>query len=123
MLVADAVNGTGEPVFDQALKSAIETDLRQSRYVNVYDAAQVQNTLRMMRLPPDTRLDERVGRDLCRRAGVRALVVPRILRAGEAYQVGASLVEPSTGRVVEEAQASAQGREQVLLKRHRPPHP
>jgi len=116
VLVADAVNGTGEPVFDLALKSAIETDLRQSRYVNVYDAAQVQNTLRMMRLPPDTRLDERVGRDLCRRAGVRALVVPRILRAGEAYQVGAALVEPSTGRVVEEVQASAQGREQVLLK-------
>jgi eukaryotic-like serine/threonine-protein kinase len=115
VLVADAVNETGEPVFDLALKSGIETDLRQSRYVNVYDAAQVQNTLRMMRLPPETRLDERVGRDVCRRAGLRALVVPRILRAGEAYQVGASLVEPSTGRVVEEAQAFAQGREEVLL--------
>ena len=115
VLVADVVNGTGEPVFDLALKSGIETDLRQSRYVNVYDAAQVQNTLRMMRLPPDTRLDERAGRDVCRRSGVRALVVPRILKAGEAYQVGAALVEPSTGRVVAEAQASAQGREQVLL--------
>ena len=115
VLVADVVNGTGEPVFDLALKSGIETDLRQSRYVNVYDTAQAQNTLRMMRLPPDTRLDERVGRDVCRRAGVRALVVPRILRAGDAYRVGASLVEPSTGRVVDEVQASAQGREQVLL--------
>jgi tetratricopeptide (TPR) repeat protein/tRNA A-37 threonylcarbamoyl transferase component Bud32 len=115
VLVADVVNGTGEPVFDLALKSGIETDMRQSRYANVYDAAQVQNTLRMMRLPPDTRLDERVGRDVCRRAGVRALVVPRILKAGEAYQVGAALVEPSTGRVVAEAQASARGREQVLL--------
>ena len=30
--------------------------------------------------------------------------MPRILRAGAAYQVGAALVEPSTGRVVEEAQ-------------------
>ena len=102
-------------MFDLALKSAIETDLRQSRYVNVYDAAQVQNTLRMMRLAPDTRLDEGVGRDVCRRAGVRAFVVPRILRAGEAYQVGAVVVEPSTGRVVEQTLASAQGREQVLL--------
>jgi eukaryotic-like serine/threonine-protein kinase len=115
VLVADVANGTGEPVFDLALKSAIETDLRQSRYVNVYDSAQVQNTLRTMRLPPDTRLDERVGRDLCRRAGLRALVVPRILKAGEAYQVGASLVEPATGRVVAEAGVVAEGREQVLL--------
>jgi tetratricopeptide (TPR) repeat protein len=115
VLVADVVNGTGEPIFDLVLKSGIETDLRQSRYVNVYDTAQAQNMLRMMRLPPDTRLDERVGRDLCRRAGIRALVVPRILRAGVAYRVGASLVEPSSGRVVDEVEASAQGREQVLL--------
>jgi tetratricopeptide (TPR) repeat protein len=115
VLVADVVNATGEPVFDLALKGAIETDLRQSRYVNVYDAAQAQNLLRMMRLPPDTRIDERVGRDLCRRAGVRALVVPRILKAGEAYQLGAVLIEPSTGRVVEAVEASVQGREQVLL--------
>jgi tetratricopeptide (TPR) repeat protein len=115
VLVADVVNGTGEPVFDVALKSAIETDLRQSRYVNVYDPAQAQNMLQMMRLPPESRIDERVGRDLCRRAGLRALVVPRILKAGEAYQVGAAVVEPSTGRVVDEVKASVQGREQVLL--------
>jgi tetratricopeptide (TPR) repeat protein/tRNA A-37 threonylcarbamoyl transferase component Bud32 len=116
VLVADVVNGTQEPAFDPALKNALETDLRQSRYVNVFDAAQVQNTLRMMRLPPETRIDERVGRDVCQRAGVRALVVPRVLKVGEAYQVGAALVEPSTGRVVEEVRASAPGREQVLLR-------
>jgi tetratricopeptide (TPR) repeat protein len=115
VLVADVANGTGEPVFDLALKSAIETDLRQSRYVNVFDPTQVQNTLRMMRLEPGTRLDETVGRDVCLRAGVRALVVPRILRVGEAYRVGASLVEPATGRIVAEASVVAQGREQVLL--------
>jgi serine/threonine-protein kinase len=115
VLVADVANGTGEPVFDLALKSAIETDLRQSRYVNVYDTTQVQNTLQLMRLGPDARLDEKVGRDVCLRAGVRALVVPRILRAGEAYRVGATLVEPTTGRIVAEASAVAQGREQVLL--------
>ncbi len=115
VLVADVTNETGEPVFDLALKSAIETDLRQSRYVNVFDPTQVQNTLRVMRREPATRLDETVARDVCLRAGVRALVVPRILRAGEAYRVGASLVEPATGRVVAEAGVVAQGREQVLL--------
>jgi tetratricopeptide (TPR) repeat protein len=115
VLVADVANQTGESTFDLALKSAIETDLRQSRYVNVFDPTQVQNTLQVMRRAPDTRLDTAVGRDVCLRAGVRALVVPRIVKAGEAYQVGASLVEPATGRVAAEATAVAQGREQVLL--------
>ncbi len=115
VLVADVVNETGEAVFDLALKSALETDLRQSPYVNVLDPEQVQNTLRLMRLGPESRLDEGVGRALCRRAGARALVVPRILRAGEAYQVGASLVEPATGRVAAEAVVAARGREEVLV--------
>jgi len=115
VLVADVVNETGEPVFDLALKSALETDLRQSPYVNVLAPEQVQDTLRLMRLGPETRLDAETGRALCRRAGARALVVPHILRAGEAYQVGASLVEPATGRVAAEARVPARGREEVLL--------
>lgn len=114
-LVADVVNGTAEPVFDLALKSALETDLRQSRYVNVMDSSQVQSTLRLMRREPGTRLDPDLGRQVCLRAGVRALVVPRILAVGTAYEVGASLVEPSTGRVVEELRVTARGREKVLL--------
>ena len=115
VLVADVVNGTGEAAFDLALKTALETGLRQSRYVNVLDASQVQDTLRLMRQKPDAALDEPLGRDVCRRAGARALVLPRVLKAGEAYEVGASLIEPSTGRVADEIRVTARGREQVLL--------
>ena len=115
VLVSDVVNGTGEPVFDLALKSALETSLRQSTYVNVLEPGQVDSTLRLMRLGPETRLDPEVGRALCRRAGIRALVVPRILRAGEAYQVEAALVDPASGRVAAEAHVLARGREEVLL--------
>jgi tetratricopeptide (TPR) repeat protein len=115
VLVADVVNETGEPVFDLALKSALETDLRQSPYVNVLDPSQVEQALRLMRRPPEARVDPELGRALCQRTGTRALVVPRVLRAGEAYQVDASLVEPATGRVAAEAHVLARGREGVLL--------
>jgi tetratricopeptide (TPR) repeat protein/tRNA A-37 threonylcarbamoyl transferase component Bud32 len=115
VVVADVVNGTGEPVFDLALKSALETDLRQSRYVNVADASQVQNALRFSRLAPDARLDTETGRNICRRVGAQALLVPRILRAGQAYQLQVTLVEPSTGRAVDEVRVTARGREEVLL--------
>jgi tetratricopeptide (TPR) repeat protein len=115
VVVADVVNGTGEPVFDLALKSALETDLRQSRYVNVVDSSQVQNALRFSRLAPDARLDTETGRNICRRVGAQALLVPRILRAGEAYQLQVTLVEPSTGRAVDEVRVTSRGREEVLL--------
>jgi serine/threonine-protein kinase len=115
VLVADVVNETDEPVFDLALKTALETDLRQSRYVNVLEASRVRNILRMMRLTPDTPVDQEVGRTVCRRAGAKALVVPTILRAGEAYQLQAALLEPSTSRVVDDVRVTARGREEVLL--------
>jgi eukaryotic-like serine/threonine-protein kinase len=115
IVVADVVNATGEPVFDLALKSALETGLRQSRYVNVLDSNQVQNALRMMRVPPEARLDPEVGRSVCRRVGAAALLVPRILRAGTAYEIEAALVEPPTGRTVDAVKVTARGREEVLL--------
>ena len=115
VVVADVINGTGEPVFDVALKSALETDLRQSRYVNVVDSSQVQNALRFSRLAPDARLDTETGRNVCRRVGAQALLVPRILRAGAAYQLQVTLVEPSTGRAVDEVRVTARGHEEVLL--------
>jgi tetratricopeptide (TPR) repeat protein len=115
VVVADVVNGTGEPVFDLALKSALETDLRQSRYVNVADASQVQTALRFSRLAPDARLDTETGRNVCRRVGAQALLVPRILRAGQAYQLQVTLVEPTTGRAVDEVRVTARGHEEVLL--------
>jgi Flp pilus assembly protein TadD/predicted Ser/Thr protein kinase len=115
VVVAEVENGTGEPAFDLALKSALEIGLRQSRYVNVLDSNQVQNTLRMMRLSADTRVSPEVGRDVCRRVGAPALVVPRILRAGDAYEIQVALIEASTGRVVDEMRERARGREEVLL--------
>jgi tetratricopeptide (TPR) repeat protein/tRNA A-37 threonylcarbamoyl transferase component Bud32 len=115
VVVADVVNDAGDAVFDVALKTALETDLRQSRYVNVVDSNQVQTALRFSRLAADARLDTETGRTVCRRVGAQALLVPRILRAGEAYQLQVMLVEPSTGRVVDQVQVAARGREEVLL--------
>ena len=116
LLVADVTNDTGEDVFDVALKVALETDLRQSRYANVVDQAQVQNAARLLRLSPAARLDLDAARKVCQVAGVRALVLPHIVRAGTAYLLEASLVEPATGRVAGQVRVTAKGREDVLLE-------
>jgi tetratricopeptide (TPR) repeat protein len=115
VLVASAVNETGDAVFDLALESALETDLRQSRYVNVFDQGQLANTLAMMRLPASTPIDLETGRNVCRIAGIRVLLVPRILALGDAYQLEASLVDPVSGRVVDQLRVTARSRDEVLL--------
>jgi serine/threonine-protein kinase len=116
LLVADVVNETGDPGFDLALKSALETDLRQSRHINVFDVGRLRNTLRMMRRQDVTKLDLDTGLEVCRFAGIRALLVPQIDVLGDVYILQASLVEPATGRVADHFRFTAKGRDQVLLE-------
>ncbi len=116
LLIADVDNRTGEEVFDLALTAAITQDVEQSRYARVYDRSLVAETLKRMRQPADAVIDEELGRDVCRFAGVRALVVPRILSVGDAYEVQATLVDPIRGRHVETLRVVVEGKEAVLLE-------
>lgn len=116
LLVADVDNRAGDPAFDLALRTALMADLEQSRHVNIFDESQVARTLALMRRAPDTRVDEEVGRDICRFAGVRALLLPRVLAVGQAYDLQADLVDPSDGRRVDRFRATAESREAVLLE-------
>ena len=116
LLVADVENLTDDEAFDLALHMALEADLKQSSYASVFQRHQVEQTLRLMRRPADSVIDEDLGRDICRFSGVRALVVPRIIGVGDAFELQAAIVDPQTGRHVEQIRVTAEGREEVLLK-------
>jgi tetratricopeptide (TPR) repeat protein len=116
LMVADVENLTGDPVFDLALRTAIEADLQQSPYVAIFDKPQIGETLKLMRKDPASRVDESLGYDLCRFGGVRAFVLPRILAAGDAYELQAIVVDPVGRRHVDRIRVTARGREEVLLK-------
>ena len=116
LLVADVENLTDDEAFDLALHMALEADLKQSSYASVFQRHQVEQTLRLMRRPADSVIDEDLGRDICRFSGVRALVLPRIIGVGEAIELQAAIVDPQTGRHVEQIRVTAEGREEVLLK-------
>jgi tetratricopeptide (TPR) repeat protein len=116
LMVADVENLTGDAVFDLALRTAIEAGLQQSPYVAVFDRAQINETLKIMRKDAATKIDETLGYDVCRFGGVRAFVLPRILSAGEAYELTATLVDPVKRHHVKTIRVTARGREEVLLK-------
>jgi tetratricopeptide (TPR) repeat protein len=67
-------------------------------------------------MEPSSRINEQVGLEICRFAGVRALIVPRILSVGEAFELQAIVVDPISKRVVDRIRLTARGREQVLLE-------
>jgi serine/threonine protein kinase/Flp pilus assembly protein TadD len=115
LLITSVVNQTDEEAFDLALRTALEADLQQSPYVNVFQQSQADSVLKLMRLDATAPINESLGRDICRFAGIRAMLVPRILAVGNVYELQAILVDPVTGRHVDRIRVTAEGREQVLL--------
>jgi eukaryotic-like serine/threonine-protein kinase len=99
-LVADFTNQAGSPDYSAALGTALAVSLEQSGRVNIYSKAQTRNALRLMERPVDSRITAAVGREICRREGIRVLVVPGIGPSGSGLVVTAQLIDPATGIVM-----------------------
>ncbi len=101
ILIADFENHTGEPVFDAALRAGLERELGVSRYVNFVPPGRVIDTLQLMKRPPDTRVTEQVGHEICLRdGGIRAMVAGSIQLVGGTFAIVLKLVDPVTGGTV-----------------------
>src|SRR6202034_2772786 len=68
IVLADFANSTGDPVFDDTLKTALSVSLNQSPFLNVLPDNKVAATLKLMTRPRDTKLTPDVARELCQRA-------------------------------------------------------
>ena len=114
LLLADFVNTTGEPVFDGALKDALEIQLQQSPYLNVLPGSQVRAALRIAGQPADARVTPAVARDLCQRLGVKAMLLGSIAPLGSAYVVSLEAQACQTGDTFAREQVQASARNDVI---------
>ncbi len=114
IVLADFDNTTGEPIFDSALKQALSVDLEQSPFLNVLSEQQIAEQLRFMGLPADAHLSEEVARQLCQRAGSKAVLLGSISGVGGRYKIGLKAIDCNTGDSLGSEQADAGSRQQVL---------
>ena len=61
IVLADFANSTGDAIFDDTLKTALNVSLRQSPFLNVLSDGEVAKTLQLMTRPADTKLTPDVG--------------------------------------------------------------
>ncbi len=78
IVLADFANSTGDPVFDDTLKTALTVSLNQSPFLNVLSDNKVAATLKLMTRPPDTKLTPDVASEVCQRAGSKAYIAGSI---------------------------------------------
>jgi len=114
VVLADFDNSTGDPVFDNTLKTALSVALNQSPFLNVLSDNKVAATLKLMTRPPDTKLTPDVARELCQRAGSKAYIAGSIASLGSQYVLGLKVANCQSGEPLAQEQATAPAKEKVL---------
>lgn len=114
IVLADFTNTTGDPVFDGTLRQGLAVQLEQSPFLRVAAEEQIQQTLRLMKRPPDTKLTPDVGREVCLRTGGTVLLYGSIARIGSRYSLILRAVNCSNGEFLTSAQSQADDKNRVL---------
>jgi eukaryotic-like serine/threonine-protein kinase len=114
IVLADFANSTGDPVFDDTLKTALSVSLNQSPLLNVLPENKVAATLKLMSRPADTKLTPEVTRELCQRVGSKAYLAGSIASLGSQYVLGLKAVNCQSGDPLVEQQVTAAAKEKVL---------
>ena len=114
IVLTDFANSTGDPIFDDTLKTALSVSLRQSPLLNVLSNGQVAKTLKQMTRPSDTKLTPEVAREVCRRAGSKIYIAGAIGSLGSEYVLELKAVNCQSGDTLAEQQVTAASKEQVL---------
>jgi eukaryotic-like serine/threonine-protein kinase len=114
IVLADFANSTGDPVFDDTLKTALSVSLNQSPFLNVLPENKVAATLKLMTRPRDTKLTRDVARELCQRADSKAYIAGSIASLGNEYVLGLEAVNCQSGDPLAEQQITAASKEKVL---------
>ena len=114
IVLAEFENQTGDPVFDGALRQGLSVELQQSPFLGLIGDRQLQKTLALMGQRKDARLTPELARQICERTGSAAVLEGSIERLGSQYVVGLQAKTCGAGTILDQEQAQAARREDVL---------
>jgi len=113
IVVADFVNSTSNPAFDDILKQALTIHLEQSPFLNILSSERVTSTEKRMNRSAG-RLTFDVAREVCIRSNSKATLEGSIASVGNHYLLGVRAINCQTGDSLASADAEAENRDQIL---------
>jgi DNA-binding winged helix-turn-helix (wHTH) protein/tetratricopeptide (TPR) repeat protein len=114
ILLTSFVNKTGDPIFDNSLDKALEVKLTESPFLSLLPEADVRGTMRTMRHDPNERVTPELGIEICKRQGLKAVVVPEIAAFGSRYLITLDAIDARNQKSIGRRQVEAQSKEQVI---------
>ena len=114
IVLADFTNSTNDPVFDGALRQGLEAQLAQSPFLAIVSEQRIQQTLRQMNKPSDTRLTPEVAQEVCQRTNSAAVLHGSIAQIGSQYSLVLKAVSCAGAESLASTKAEAADKDHVL---------
>ncbi len=114
IVLADFTNNTDDPVFEGTLRQGLAVQLEQSPFLSLVSDERTQHTLHLMGQPADARLTPEIAQEVCQRTASAAVLDGSVARLGSQYILGLRAKNCRTGEILDEEQAQANRKEDVL---------
>jgi DNA-binding winged helix-turn-helix (wHTH) protein/tetratricopeptide (TPR) repeat protein len=114
ILLASFANKTGDPIFDNSLDKALEVKLTESPFLSLLSEADVRETMRTMRRDPSERVTPELGVEICKRQGLKAVVVPEIAAFGSKYLITVEAIDARNQKPIARRQEEAKTKDEVI---------
>jgi DNA-binding winged helix-turn-helix (wHTH) protein len=114
IVLADVDNRTGEPVFDDALNTALRYELEQTPYLNVLGLDKAYGTMGQLKLAPTTKITPGVARHICGKSNSKMVISDSIADAGNRYHLEMKALDCGSGATLAEERTDISTRNQVI---------
>lgn len=114
VVLADFVNSTGDPIFSDALRQGLWSQLEQSPFLNLLSEERIAQTLSLLAQPKGSRLTNDLAREVCQRTASAAVLEGTIAQIGSRYLLTLKAINCSNGESLGSAEAEATNTDQVL---------
>jgi DNA-binding winged helix-turn-helix (wHTH) protein len=114
IVLAGVKNETSDPVFDDALDTALRYEMEQTPYLNILGLDKVSGTLAQLNLPPTTKLTLDVARQICGKTNSKMVISQSIGDAGNGYHLQMQALDCGSGATLAKEQADIGKRGEVV---------
>ncbi len=114
VVLADVANSTGDPVFDDALRQGLSSQLEQSPFLNLLSDERIAQALSLMSQPQDAHLSHQLGLEVCQRTASTAVLDAAIAQIGTRYLLTLKAINCSNGDSLGSAEEQAADKDHVL---------
>jgi eukaryotic-like serine/threonine-protein kinase len=114
IVLADVDNRTNDPVFDDALNSALRYEMEQTPYLNLLGLDKTYATMGQLKLAPTTKITSEIAREICSKTGSKMVISDSIADVGNRYHLEIRALDCGSGATLAEERTDISARNQVV---------